>query len=140
MGHPKLRVVVSPSTWSHTKSGSLYGTIALSAGEEFWPSEDWTDFPLVLVRWWLTALSAKTFPIYLEFMDGPYELQLVGPALDCCQVLGKDTGSGEVDLDAVLDCSGLIGELESIATAVLRNCEGGERMAHEDAARLRLLL
>jgi hypothetical protein len=69
-------------------SGSITGIIYIEvAGAEF-PGPGWSDFPVVILGWWLDALSGLTTtrPAELDFMDGPYVLRAIPKGLSIYQL------------------------------------------------------
>jgi hypothetical protein len=76
-------VVVEPQSLRMAKSGTVVGPIWLrsrgSADLEF-PGGGWTDFPVVILGWWLREieglLRASSLEAACSFMDGPFEFIL----------------------------------------------------------------
>lgn len=57
----------------------VVGTIAWQLGDEVFPEEKWSDFPGVVLAWWMTALAgAPREGTKLRFMDGALWLE-IGP-------------------------------------------------------------
>jgi hypothetical protein len=58
-------------------SSNLGGNICLSVNNFFFPSDEWYDFPVIILSWWLEnckKLSLESESIVENyFMDGPYE-------------------------------------------------------------------
>src|SRR6266545_2252608 len=76
-----LVVVVDPATLHQLSRDSITGTICVAAEGWFFPEEHWSDFPIVVLHWWLqayrdasTRLRATTI---CRFMDGPYSFRLI---------------------------------------------------------------
>lgn len=140
MSTPKLGLRMGDADqFKYTRSGGLHGPLALVLGDECFPADDWTDFPIVLIRQWITALSSSTFPVHLEFMEGPYEVVLRGPSAEDCRVEAINTGSRSIEVAERLDCTCISRALEEAATVLLLQAErsGG---SGDDVDRLRALL
>lgn len=59
-------------------SSALFGDIFFEFEDSFFPSENWNDFILIILDWWLNAaleLIDKKTTGFL-FMDGPYEVSI----------------------------------------------------------------
>lgn len=72
--------IVCPGDDLHLSGKNIHGKIALCVGDVSFPSEDWTDFVVVLLGSWCTSvsdlLSRKVSEARVLFMDGPYEAQV----------------------------------------------------------------
>ncbi|MDA4848906.1 hypothetical protein [Hoeflea poritis] len=63
------------------KSDSLVtGIVYFEFDEHQFPEKNWSDFVIVLLGWWLTAVakihSNRSDAEHLEFMDGPFYIEL----------------------------------------------------------------
>ena len=70
-----LRVVVDLERVGKTRAGPVFTGIAMRADGEAFPSESWTDFAVVVLSWWIPAMSrvyADGQREELRFMEGPY--------------------------------------------------------------------
>ena len=70
-----VSVSVDDSTIARRSSGSITGVIFFRMLGKPFPADDWSDFPIVLLGWWLEALASLYLGqdrCELEFMDGPY--------------------------------------------------------------------
>jgi hypothetical protein len=79
----RMTVVVEPHTLTQTASGSLIGTIWLRSDRPpdiDFPETGWTDFPVVILGWWLAQVDALRRGASAEaecsFMDGPFEFRI----------------------------------------------------------------
>ncbi|UBU08426.1 hypothetical protein [Nonomuraea gerenzanensis] len=118
----ELRAVVEPSALERLRSGSIVGPIWLDRGEDGFPEAGWTDFPVVILGWWLSALRRPFRTAELTFMDGPWEarLHLRGSAYRA--VLRRTypvvvEGEGEVAFDVLRE------SVVAAARHVLAECE-----------------
>jgi hypothetical protein len=70
---------VKLATLYRSSSGSITGEIYFSVDGAAFPEEKWSDFPVVILGWWLEALGALRAGerrVELDFMDGPYTLRV----------------------------------------------------------------
>jgi hypothetical protein len=81
LGRQSVEIVVDPATLDQSTNGSITGVIALQGQGWSYPERGWSDFPVVILQWWLQAVQdvstrlGGTAPC--RFMDGPYAFQLV---------------------------------------------------------------
>lgn len=69
-----LYVVVDPERAGRT-SHLVFTGVTLRTGAEAFPTESWTDFTVVVLSWWIPAVSrvyANGRREQLSFMEGPY--------------------------------------------------------------------
>ena len=85
--------VVSIEQW---RSGSITGRIAFRFGELWFPEADWSDFPVVVLEWWLSALDGTGE--VLRFMDGPFSV-VVDRVAGSARLMSGDVLVAEVDVD-----------------------------------------
>jgi hypothetical protein len=74
-----LALFVDADSLRRTKSGAVVGTIYFRANAFEFPDGQWTDFPVVVLAWWLGALRrfrAGAAKESFEFMDGPHSVEL----------------------------------------------------------------
>src|SRR5215831_16891236 len=71
-------VHVNPSTF--TKRLNITGEIWLQVGDFSFPAQSWSDFPVIILSWWLDALMLLRSRRNAEFlfMDGPYLFEVSG--------------------------------------------------------------
>ncbi|MFN8040374.1 MAG: hypothetical protein U0Q07_14275 [Acidimicrobiales bacterium] len=80
-----LAVVVDVAGLRRSAGRGITAAIWLEAGEERFPETGWNDFAVVILGWWLAelrALPARKSPratARLEFMDGPFEVEIRAP-------------------------------------------------------------
>jgi hypothetical protein len=92
-------VQVRPDSLTRSKRGSIFGEIWCECGSQAFPHVNWSDFPVVVLSWWLHAtvslLDGTERKVDINFMDGPYEVRLFAKARDKWQAeLVEDRGSG----------------------------------------------
>jgi hypothetical protein len=70
-----VRVRFSEASIERSNSGAILGDLWLEVGDAAFPAENWSDFIVVILTWWLEALDGLRRPGAkedLRFMDGPY--------------------------------------------------------------------
>lgn len=88
---------VEPNTFERSKSGSVSGRIFLRLDDECFPERDWSDFPVVLLGWWiaglLTLMDKRNSSVECLFMDGPFAFRLSRLTSDLLEVtVGRRDG------------------------------------------------
>lgn len=61
------------------KGGNLLVKMHIRYDQSAFPSEDWFDFPVIVLGWWLEDLGRlrrARKPVISTFMDGPYEFAM----------------------------------------------------------------
>ena len=132
----QFQVKLDPSSLTRSSTGSITGTLYLSLDTAPFPSREWSDFPVVILPWWLDALRDLEHVAILKFMDGPYfarvrRLDAETACLECV----TDRARSTVSLSASVALDDLRLEVEVAAKSTLRVCyERG--WASPDTARL----
>ncbi len=71
-----VEVVADVTSLERSKTGSITGSVFLRGPAGEFPEPGWSDFPVVILGWWiegLTILIAGKSPSFEGlFMDGPY--------------------------------------------------------------------
>jgi hypothetical protein len=66
---------VDPETLS-TNGVTATGVIYFEHCGEYFPENGWSDFPVPILAWWLHELFSDANPTRLDFMDGPFTLEV----------------------------------------------------------------
>ena len=119
-----LEVVVDADSLQRTAAGSIIGTIYLQGPAGSFPSEYWSDFPVVLLNWWITGLglvaSGDRKSYSGDFMDGPYSFRIEADTGDEGRIAwgnrGTESPVGIVSIAALLKSTEAAGRL------VLKSC------------------
>jgi hypothetical protein len=76
------RIVIDPSTLRIGAAGPSTGEIWLAIDNVAFPAVGWNDFVVVILEAWIAAVlrivRGSTTGQRVHFMDGPYEVELVG--------------------------------------------------------------
>jgi hypothetical protein len=130
-----MTVSVDLSSIEHWLSGSITGRICLSVGDVYFPESEWSDYPVVLLAWWLVALDGAA-PV-LRFMDGPFSVKL-SRGLNSAQLV---RGESVIATTMNIDVEKLHRSVRGAARAVVARCDQLGASGDEiDALRTRLLL
>jgi hypothetical protein len=73
-----INVVLDTTSFSaRNPSANVTGVVYLQIGEYAFPGPVWSDFPVVILGWWLEGLTqlaqGEVSEIEMHFMDGPYK-------------------------------------------------------------------
>jgi hypothetical protein len=80
-----MAVVVAPRSFDRSRSGAITGPIwfehaARDESRAAFPEQNWVDFPVVILGWWLEELGAfargEQSEATCRFMDGPFECRI----------------------------------------------------------------
>ena len=113
---------------SRSGSGALTGALYLKLGDRCFPNAVWSDFVVVVLEWWCSALQrlhqGELGPIAVPFMDGPYRVEIESLAderLDLTLVRSGARHDQEIDRSMV-DRNQLTYSVIVAARATLRQC------------------
>lgn len=114
-------------TIRRSAKGSITGSLHVQLGMLAFPDRGWSDFVVVVLVWWLDALyrlAAGHRTVALEFMDGPYAMQVTAVdmptwTLECVRKAGEIVVLSKVRVDAVQ----VIMETERVARQIVKICE-----------------
>jgi hypothetical protein len=71
-----IEIVAVPSSLRRSAMGSITGQIYLRGPSGSFPVDGWSDFPVVILGWWIEGLAGlprrKSGSFKGMFMDGPY--------------------------------------------------------------------
>ena len=78
-GNDCSAVLVCANPTSFEKPLNITGEIWLQLGSVAYPSQSWSDFPVIILSWWLDALASlrSTGNAEFLFMDGPHLFEVV---------------------------------------------------------------
>ena len=113
---------------SRSASGALIGTLYLKLGDLCFPDVAWSDFVVVVLEWWCSALQrlhqGDPGPIDVPFMDGPYRVEIESLADERLDVTLVRSGArhDQETARSIVDRSQLTHSLIVAARAVLRQC------------------
>lgn len=113
---------------SRSASGALIGTLYLKLGDRCFPDVAWSDFVVVVLEWWCSALQrlhqGESGPVTVPFMDGPYRVELellANGRLDVTLLMSGARHDQEIDR-AMIDGNQLTHSVIIAARAALREC------------------
>ncbi len=116
------------ATLRRSAKGSITGTLFVEVGGQAFPESGWSDFPVVVLGWWLRAVLAlqKTnAPASCMFMDGPFECELMaaGPGSWALRLLESRADAVRVVRDGRVGSETVLVALRVAADAVIRSCK-----------------
>jgi hypothetical protein len=113
------------STLRRSTKGSITADIHVGLGTYTFPAPGWSDFVVIILRWWLEALYALTRggeSAELLFMDGPY-LMVVTADASTCKIDCLENSKTPVSLrNASVDLVQLVQETEQVPAQVIEAC------------------
>ncbi|MBI3415997.1 MAG: hypothetical protein HY043_11915 [Verrucomicrobia bacterium] len=125
ISNQKVAVEVDASTLAMSSHGSITGVLAIRTDGAFFPEARWSDFPVVVLGWWLEPVSrilAGTSRVWeCKFMDGPLSVRLEQQHGDVWTLLGLH--SGRTEFTATVSCRAFIRSLVEAARQILRECQ-----------------
>jgi hypothetical protein len=134
-------VRADPGTLHKSTRGSITGVFFIELGGRAFPEPGWSDFPVVVLGWWIRAalaLSQTHVPASCRFMDGPFEWRGTSSAPDVWAITLLDRrGVVEQVVDgARIGAAAALGALVAAADSLLRACaEQGWSSADVDELR-----
>jgi hypothetical protein len=117
-------VVVDTTTLDRSSHDSITGVVAIRADGVSFPDARWSDFPVVILSWWLEPISRilhGTTRIWeCRFMDGPLSIRLQQEHEDSWTLTGlRDS---RLELTARVSCRAFIRSLLGAGHQILREC------------------
>jgi hypothetical protein len=113
---------------SRSASGALTGTLYLKLGDCCFPDADWSDFVVVVLEWWCSALhrlhQSEPGPITVPFMDGPFRVvieSLDDGRLEVTLMTHGENHEQEIN-HAIVDRNKLTNSAVVTARGTLRQC------------------
>jgi hypothetical protein len=70
-----FEVAVSPERLDRSDMGGITGIVAVRLGDMWFPEQTWSDFPVIILAWWLRECAALATGGNgrFRFMDGPFQ-------------------------------------------------------------------
>lgn len=77
-----VEINIDVDTLKMSSSGAISADIWFVLSDQAFPADDWNDFVVVILTWWLTELSSLEksklgLARNLQFMDGPFIVHLL---------------------------------------------------------------
>lgn len=95
-----IDININPDSIIMSKSGAITGEIFLSISDDFFPEENWNDFIVIVLGWWLNRLKAyyekEEDKFEMCFMDGPLSIKVKKSTEDIFKLsFIRDTETGK---------------------------------------------
>lgn len=127
----EVEVYVKPEslTTAHSSKGYVTGIIYFSSGSFAFPEDVWDDFPVVIVGWWLNALTDYKYgakeEVDLNFMDGSFLVRLShrSDLSTETEMIQEKSGGDEVEFSAVANMLRLYKSIDEAADILIQFCE-----------------
>jgi hypothetical protein len=120
-----LEIHIDPESLERRPSGTILGRIFVSYNHVAFPDQDWSDFPVVILGWWLRqlgALAAGESRAEFKFMDGPYRFDITATNNSWVVSLLETSNSTETYAGGPVDSSRFRDSLLGAADRLLRAC------------------
>jgi hypothetical protein len=120
-----VEVVVDTENMSRGAMGSITGPVFLRFEGGAYPEEGWSDFPVVILGWWLEGITgllndgSKSFSG--RFMDGPFEFTVRRTTSQMAEVSWRSSQAAPKTVDVSLLLQSLAAAGASVAHACRRN-------------------
>jgi hypothetical protein len=116
-----IDVVVEIASLRRSGKGNVTGQVFLRGPTGDFPERDWSDFPVVILAWWIEGLSdllaGREQSFQGMFMDGPFAFIVRRGAGNSGRIewgkRGATVGVGIVDIPALLGSAVAAGRLVS---------------------------
>jgi hypothetical protein len=122
---------VQPDSLTRSGHGSICGQIWCEVGTLAFPESHWSDFPVVVVSWWLEAVvgifDGRIRNADVNFMGGPYVVHLAAKRRDSWKGQFLERALGRTKMIQQFDFS------QSPFVSSLLNCSG--ELLHECSAK-----
>jgi hypothetical protein len=128
----RVEIRVEPASFDRAGAGAITGPIWLHHGRRDAPGADfpeprWSDFPVVVLAWWLEALAAQEggAETTFRFMDGPFELRVAPaePSLVRVRCFGHGIDAKAAGADFRAAAAAFYAAVRSAAAAALAECD-----------------
>ncbi len=140
----ELSIKLKTNTFELTDRNSVLAVIFFDFGEKKFPDEDWDDFIVVILNWWLEAIgsinSVTGSKTELNFMDGPFSLEIGKLGDNLCKIdcIERRIKGKIIEYSALCQFSKIVDEVLNAARIVDELCsENG--WDNDDIRRLREL-
>jgi hypothetical protein len=110
---------------SVSKSGAVTAPIYFHIEDQFFPEEGWSDFPLIILSWWLDEIAGLAEKQVFEFMDGPFKIKTlrIGSDLQLEGVWRRKAGD-KVVFSKLVPEHRLVASFHAEAAALLSSLKG----------------
>lgn len=147
MSPEHIEVVVAPRSFDRSISGTITGRIwfehqARNAASVAFPEREWSDFPVIILGWWLQELGAfvrgERPDVTCEFMDGAFECRIsrAGATLVRVRCVGRYLDGDREIASFVARERDLFQSVGGAAAAALAECDR-RRWSGRDVEELR---
>lgn len=124
-----IDIIINTDSIRMSKSGAITGEIFFSVSDDFFPEENWNDFIVIVLGWWLNTLKSydekEKSEFEMCFMDGPFSIKAKKNTEDILELsFIRDIGKGQ-EILFVAECFNkeFKKKLLTAVRKVLRNAE-----------------
>ena len=119
-----IEIVVNSESLARSPMGAITGQIHIAGPAGSFPENEWDDFPVVVLTWWIAGLqlvaSGDRRSFVGDFMDGPFSFRVDADVGDLGHIAwdGCDFSPETVSITALLQSTVTAGQ------TVLESCRG----------------
>lgn len=121
-----IALTIEADSLMQNRSGAIVGRIYFRSNGLAFPDNQWSDFPVVVLAWWLDALGRLLEGAdneSLPFMDGPYRVELLRSKDVMALRFVEDKGEKVVVAEAIADQSEVLATVLMGAATVLKEAD-----------------
>lgn len=123
-----MDIALEPKAFARAQSGAITGPIWLRHEGIAFPEKGWSDFPVIVLGWWLTqllALGQGARSALCSFMDGPYDFSVSteAPGLFRLKLTQRGAKTNSLVSEFTIDASALRASLLAAAASTLAECD-----------------
>jgi hypothetical protein len=126
--HRSFNIRIDPDAFE--KRRLVTGPIWMEAGARSFPGAGWTDFPVVILGFWLTNIQPlverRQKKCVLPFMDGPYSGMIEASSTDEWTLMFVERGAAQrenIVLTTKIDAGKCLEEILNAAKTVVELCK-----------------
>lgn len=93
----KIRIITD-DLLERSQYGTIAGIFYVEINGLCFPEQDWSDFPVILLKWWIESLYRLKYEksVELAFMDGPYYINATKISDEIVEVTGFERKEKDV--------------------------------------------
>lgn len=120
----KFSVFCEPRSLRRSTRGTISGAVYVDFDGTPFPDEEWTDFVVVILGWWLEEILTAKVGMILRFTEGPYLVRARDAdgenlVLDCIESRRTD----RVRLSAMMRLDEVRNEIRRAGRMVFSECQ-----------------
>lgn len=125
----EFSVHISPKSLTLSPHGKVLGHIWVQVDDVFFPEQEWDDFVVVIMGWWLDGFlkisMGKQSKCICSFMDGPFEFTVTPQTQErwLIEFFEKRRTGKTCELKGVFDARSVVGAMLLASDKVIKLCQ-----------------